>query len=134
MAMILTIIPEAGFLRAVVTGEFSLEEAQRTFLDIVDAVAKHQTDKILFDGREIVGEPHAIERFYYGEFTAEMCHKYLYKAEHRIVPMFAYLLKEPVLDPRRFGETVAGNRGMVVKAFDSLDEAQEWLGLTDRIQ
>jgi len=130
VGMILTIITEAGFLRVVVTGEFCLEEAQRTFLDIIDAVAKYKTDKILFDGREIVGEPHSIERFYYGAFTAEMCHKHLYKAEYRIVPMFAYVLKEPVLDPRRFGETVARNRGMIVKAFDNLNEAQEWLGLT----
>ena len=40
---------------------------------------------------------------------------------------FAYVLKEPVLDPDRFGETVAVNRWMRLKVFDNLKEALEWL-------
>jgi len=40
---------------------------------------------------------------------------------------FAYVLKEPLLDPDKFGETVAVNRGMSVRAFDNLEEALAWL-------
>ena len=40
---------------------------------------------------------------------------------------FAYVLKEPVLDPERFGKTVAVNRGMLVKTFDNLEDALGWL-------
>jgi hypothetical protein len=44
-------------------------------------------------------------------------------------PAFAYVLKEPVLDPQRFGQTVAVNRGMNVKTFDNVEQARTWLGL-----
>jgi hypothetical protein len=42
-------------------------------------------------------------------------------------PRFAYVLEKPVLDPERLGETVARNRGMDVKAFDNIEEADRWL-------
>ena len=43
---------------------------------------------------------------------------------------FAYVLEEPILDQGRFGETVAVNRGMRVRAFDSLEAARGWLEVT----
>jgi hypothetical protein len=33
-----------------------------------------------------------------------------------------------VLDPKRFGETVAVNRSMWLKSFDNPDDALGWLG------
>jgi hypothetical protein len=50
------------------------------------------------------------------------------------LPKFAYVLVAPVLDSRRFGETVARNRGMQVKAFDNLREAEHWLGIAQSPQ
>ena len=46
-----------------------------------------------------------------------------------LAPRFAYVLEEPMLDPERFGETVAVNRGMRVRAFDNLEAARAWLEL-----
>jgi hypothetical protein len=125
MGMDVRITPEAGFLRAVLSGGFSLDEAKRTFVEVVQAVADHKIKKILVDGREIAGEPEGIERFYYGKYAAEICHEHLYKV--RLVPRFAYVLTPPVLDRGRFGETVARNRGMIVKVFEDVDDALEWL-------
>ena len=71
------------------------------------------------------GEPLTIERFLYGEFVAEAVKKLGVEA----IPVFAYVLHEPVLDPMRFGETVALNRGMNLKVFDDYDSALEWLGV-----
>ena len=50
-------------------------------------------------------------------------------ASHGVSPAtrFAYVLEEPMLDPDRFGETVAVNRGMIVRAFDNLEAARAWL-------
>jgi hypothetical protein len=125
MGMDVRITPEAGFLRAVLSGEFSLDEAKRTFVAVVQAVAEYKIKKILVDGREITGEPEGIERFYYGKYAADICHEHLYKV--RLVPRFAYVLTPPVLDPWRFGETVAVNQGMIVKAFEDIEDAVEWL-------
>lgn len=127
MAMDLRISFEDGLLRATMTGEFSLDEAKRTYLEVLDAVTRHQADRVLMDGLELTGEPRVIERFYYGEFAAESLLR-LYGCGVTCMPRFAYLLKVPVLDESRFGETVARNRGMLVRTFDTLESAMEWLG------
>jgi len=123
MSMKLEICPELGFLTVRAVGEFSLEEAGRTFLEMLEAVARHNVRKVLFDGRGLVGEPKTMERFYYGEFAARA----VAAAAAARFTQFAYVLEEPVLDPWRFGEMVAVNRGMFVKAFDNQEDALEWL-------
>ena len=128
--MILRISAESGLLRVIATGEFSLEEAERTFLEILDAVALHKTEKILLDGRELKGEPDTIERFLYGKFAAHAVVSDIREGVLPFAPQFAYVLQEPVLDPQRFGETVATNRGMWVKAFDNIEDALGWLTST----
>ena len=110
-----------------VTGEFSLEEAKRAFLEMLDAVTRHNTEKILLDGRELQGEPDTIHRFLYGEFAAHAIRRYITERRVPHALQFAYVLQEPVLDPQRLGETVAVNRGMWVKAFDNLEDALGWL-------
>lgn len=89
---------------------------------MLEAVAANHSTRVLFDGREITGEPTTIQRFYYGVFAAEETIRLVQN-----VPRFAYILKEPVLDPRRIGETVALNRGMKVKTFTDSDAALNWL-------
>lgn len=132
MGIALAIVDEPEWLRADVTGEFSLEEAERSFLEILEAVALHRAEKVLFDGRELTGEPATIHRFLYGAFVADAVLKCI---SVRSVPRtlrFAYVLKEPVLDPQKFGETVAVNRGMWVRTFDNLEDACEWLRSSSR--
>jgi hypothetical protein len=128
MGMSIAMSAGSGLLRVVARGEFSLPGAQRTFLEMLDAVVRHKAEKALFDGRELEGDPGTIQRFLYGEFAAEAVARYV--REHGIprAPQFAYVLQEPLLDPQRFGETVAVNRGMWVKAFDNLEDALGWLG------
>jgi len=126
MSIQLKIAFEQGFLKVNAKGKFSLNEAKRTFLEMLEAVARHKTGKVLFDGRKLDGKPETMERFYYGEFAAKTVASF---ADRGVSPAtrFAYALREPVLDPRRFGETVARNRSMDVRAFDNLEDAIEWL-------
>ena len=126
MGMIVETRAEPGFLHVEAAGNFSLEEAKRTFLEILEAVARHRVEKVLFDGCKLTGNPTAMERFYYGEFTAKSVARF---GDRGVSPVtqFAYILREPVLDLRRLGETVAVNRGMFVKAFDNLEDALGWL-------
>ena len=113
-------------LCASLSGEFSLGEAQRTFLEILEAVEQHDVDKILVDGRAVTGRPTTMERFHYGDFIAsavlELCIR-----RGRRAPRFTYVLLAPVLDDQRLGETVAVNRGMIVKTFDNVENAMRWL-------
>jgi hypothetical protein len=126
MSMQIDLRRDSDLLRVCATGKFSLEEAKRTFLEMMEAVALHGIKRVLFDGRTITGDPETMERFYYGEYAAQRVAEYQ-RRNASGAPRFAYVLRAPVLDRARFGETVAVNRGMVVKAFDSLEEALEWL-------
>ena len=119
---------ESGLLKVDARGEFSLEEAKRAFLEMLGAVARYQAKKVLVDGRNVKGKPGDFERFCYGEFAAKETFRLV--KEHGIAPRFAYVLHEPLRDPRTFGETVARNRGMNVKVFESSEDAFEWLELT----
>jgi hypothetical protein len=127
MSIDLQISSESGCLRVKATGKFSLAEAKRTFLSVVKAVEEHRLGKVLFDGRGLEGKPETIERFFYGAFAAREVAEYAVR-NRCASPEFAYVLHVPMLDPYRFGETVAVNRGMRVKAFSDLEGARAWLG------
>ena len=118
---------ENSLLHVTATGEFSLEEAQRTFLELLQVIQHTEAQKVLFDGRELVGNPIVVERFYYGEFAANSVEQLTKNGWSGAPPQFAYVLHEPLLDPLRLGETVAVNRGMNVKAFTNTKEALQWL-------
>jgi hypothetical protein len=126
--MDLSIENAPNFLHTRLSGEFSLEEAERTFLDILEAVDRYEATNVLVDGRGVTGEPFTMERYYYGTFVAEAVIG-LCQTRNRRIPKFAYVLEEPVLDKQRFGNLVATNRGMIVKTFDNVDDAVEWLAL-----
>jgi hypothetical protein len=128
MAMSIKITSEPKFLHAVVTGEFSLEESQKIFLELLNAVKMYRSTRVLFDGLGITGEPETMERFFYCDFIASSILD-LRKSGDFALPWFAYVFKKPVLDPDKFGETVALNRGMIVKIFDNIGEAIDWLQL-----
>ena len=118
---------ENDTLHAVATGEFSLEEAERTFLELLEEIKHTKAQKIMLDGRTLIGTPIVVERFYYGEFVANTVEQLVRNGWKGASPQFAYVLREPMLDPLRLGETVAVNRGMNVKAFTNTKEALQWL-------
>ena len=128
MEVAFTTHTDSGLLYATLSGAFSLEEAQRTFLQILASLEQHKLPKVIVDGRPVTGQPSDAERYLYGEFVAkevsEQCNRMKWNA-----PQFAYLLIPPVGDPDRLGENAAVNRGMFVKTFDNLDDALEWLGI-----
>lgn len=127
--MKIQIYPETGCLRVIAVGKFSLDTAKTTLLELLEAVARHKVQKVLVDGRSLKGKPETMERFYYGKFAAQAVWSF---RDHGVSPVtqFAYVLVEPVLDPQRFGETVAVNRGMFIKVFEKIDEAYGWLGIS----
>lgn len=121
-------IPQSDVLHVAAGGPFSMSEAKRTFLDVLHVIEELRLSKVLFDGRQISGNPTIIERFYYGEFVADEVGRLLERNWAGPPPQFAYVLGEPILDPLRLGETVAVSRGMQVRAFENREEAIVWLG------
>jgi hypothetical protein len=129
MSIRISVRIQARCLHVLAQGRFTLVSAQRSFAEVLETAVQHHICLILLDGRRITGEPSTIDRFFYAKFAALAVA--LARQRHgAFKPRFAYVLSEPVLDPRRFGETVAVNRGLSVKAFDTLEAARIWLGLT----
>jgi hypothetical protein len=128
MELALSTRADKGLLLATYTGEFLLPEAEKSFLQILEALEQRNVQKVVVDGRALTGQLSPSERYAYGEFVA----KQINAQRSRIAghdPQFAYVLTPPLLDPERLGENVAVNRGMRVKAFDNLDDALDWLGI-----
>ena len=119
---------ERRLVRATYSGHFSLTEAETTFPQILDSLVKEKLRNVLVDGRQVTGDPEPLERFYYGRYVADAVSQTINRTRIE-VPRFAYVLHPPMLDPKRFGETVAVNRGMRIKVFDDIEQAESWLGI-----
>ena len=129
MSVLMKVIPRGNVLYVAVGGDFTLDSAKRNFLEILEAVNEHKSEKVLLDGRKVVGEPTIIQRFYYGQFVADAITAPDKNRGPVKDPEFAYVLLPPALDRGRLGETVAVNRGMNVKAFQNVHEAVQWLNM-----
>ena len=116
---------EQGVCNAVVVGDFDLTLAEQQFIQLLNEVVHKGATKVLIDGRQVTGHPSAFERFVYGTFVA--CASLEVLQRHNARLKFAYIIPNRLLDPERFAESVAVNRGMAVKAFDDENEAREWL-------
>jgi len=117
------------YLRATVSGPYSLRNAQDAYDQIVKAAVAQGRTRILIDASAITGAPSQDERYLLGLFVA---------AEQRILAaktppvevQVALFARPPFTDPSRFGETVAVNRGAKLKVSERLDEALAWLGVS----
>ena len=129
-AMTLTVDLESRkkYLRATLAGAYTLRAAQDAYDRAVKTAVASGHTRVLIDASGVTGAPTQDERYILGLFVA---------AEQRILAsrnppidvQFAIYGRQPLIDPNRFGETVAVNRGGKVKVRERLDEALAWLGV-----
>lgn len=93
---------------------------------VIEDCAKHGALKALVDLRGVTGSLSLMERFGMASLFAS---KYLAARVSGRIPAcrFAVVGQPPIVDPKRFGETVAVNRGVPVKVFLEEAPAWEWL-------
>lgn len=103
-------------------GSFGIEDMKEIFSKAFELAVENNQSKILIDGIEVYGTPPTIiELFNIGEYVAELCFKY--EKPFRI----AVAGNVPLVDPDRFGETVARNLGVNGRVFTNLEEALSWV-------
>jgi hypothetical protein len=119
MGIQLQIEERNGYLAAKYTGAGTVEEGLRLFEFIAENCRRKNYSRLLIDctGGRAEGA-HFIDRYAIGE-RLQIFARYGVKV--------ASLLTDEQIDPRRFGEQVARNRGVDVRAFTDLQEAEEWL-------
>ena len=114
-----------------VTGKISLMggrswgEIKNAFADVVIQAKKNNIFKILVDCRDFSGKITLLDRFLLAVFFVKENSKLLARRMHPIKA--AFVLSKSIIDPRRFGETVARNRGLYGLVTDNMEEALDWL-------
>ena len=117
------------YLLAALSGVFSLRGAQDAYDQAVKAALPLGVNRILFDASAVTGIPSQDERYSLGLFVATEQRLLAAKSPPCLLQVAIYG-HQPLIDPNRFGETVALNRGAKVKVSERLDEALAWLGVT----
>ena len=119
--------PRPGYVYARLSGAFTLESGKAVYRIALDEAARRGQPKILLDASAITGEMTVNDRLEFGTFVAE--------EQKRVLPQLpqgsqlAILAVPPIMDPGRFAQTVANNRGARVRASESLQELLSWLGV-----
>jgi hypothetical protein len=114
---------EARHARIEATGEFNLDEAIAAFEHVVQAIAEHKLETVLYDARAVTGSIPDYDRFVYGTSVSSAAAVH---AQSRTT-LFAYVMNPPVRDPGRLGEMAATRGGMRVRTFEGIDVAMAWL-------
>lgn len=111
-----------GHLQLDLTGTFSQADALTMYTRAFALAAEHGRDAVLIDGRGVKPpEPTLMQRFDQAIHIAGIHQRQVRRAR------LAILGDEPIIDPNRFGEIVATNRGANVKVFTDEQLALDWL-------
>jgi hypothetical protein len=119
--------PRPGYLYAAIVGEFTQANAQAVYRNVLQAAARHRHPRILLDCTRITGTLSVSDRLEFGMFMADEQRRML--AQIPEGPQVAILAVAPVMDPGRFTQMAANNRGVRMRASDSLQELLSWLGV-----
>ncbi len=118
----MTELPEstAGITRFCPTGEHTLLEAEALIADAISACRDRGIERLLVDATGVTGVPipTLVERFLIAEEWAQ--------ASGGAV-VVALVVRAEYIHPRKFGISVATDRGMVTDVFTSEAEALRWL-------
>src|SRR5215467_15027401 len=113
--------PREEFLHCTASGEYSFEDGCSLIREVLAQSAQRGAIRVLVDGLQIVGSPSVVERYALAEFLAGEI------VELERFPRLAFLGKEPLVDPNRFGELVATNRGVQIHTVEQMEDAVDWL-------
>lgn len=104
-------------------GDYVFTDALRIIQIALETADRSTLSKILFDWRNVRGQLTTMQRYELAEQGANLYAKM--PAAGRI--LIAMVNNEETIDPERFGEEVAINRGVPVKVTTDMQEALDWL-------
>jgi hypothetical protein len=114
-----------------ITGKISLigasgwEEIKSAVADVVNQVQKDKIYKLLVDCLGFSGKVSTLDRFLLAVFFVKENSKLLARRVHPL--RISFVGNKSLIDPRKFGETVARNRGLYGLVTDDMQEALDWL-------
>ena len=103
-----------------------------TRLEILALANKTGIFKLLMDCREVSFRISAIDRFFFASFFVEQNIKRIFNRQP--IMKIVLLLNTAMLDPEKFGEKVARNRGLYLFVTDDMDKGLEWLDVQSLVK
>ena len=119
--------PRRGYLYVTVTGELDVAGAEAALAGMFGTAAHAHQPRILLDCSRVGGKWGPDERYAIGSFIAAEMERRAHQFAER--PRLAIYAVAPLMDPNRYTQTVATNRGALVRSSDSLQELLSWLGV-----
>jgi hypothetical protein len=115
----ISVTKEDGYIRVRVAGDVALANAKLVATTAHEAAGEHGCDRILVDAPNVRVSLNTVDLFSLGEFLAAV--------DPRGGRKTALLVPAETLQPDRFLEQVARNRGIYLKVFADAAEAVAWL-------
>ncbi len=116
------------YLLAAVSGTVDTKDYKKLLVDVLFKCIENSNSKLLFDLRAIKGNLTTFQRFTLATYFAKLTRQHPDTAAIQV----AVVGFPPLIDPNRFGETVAKNHGVNIKVTNDFDEAVEWLAPKDK--
>ncbi|MDF7822708.1 hypothetical protein P4B35_01680 [Pontiellaceae bacterium B12227] len=127
MGMELSFEYKSDVLLTVIKGDLELEAANRCVDQLLIAAIDFRAERLLLDCRNLQGSYSTRDRFMHTDYTCESI--LAAQNNNRIKTIrIAYVARPMIIDPHRFGETVARNRGIDIFVTENWSDAVEWLG------
>ena len=122
-----SLVVKDSYLSVTLSGHFSLSDVKIMYTDALESLLDNNFSKLFFNAYKVKGKVTTIDRYYFGEFAAFESLEYMRKGLLKIaVSIYG---REPIIDPERFGEIVARNRGLNLKVTTNKNEAFQFLGV-----
>ena len=120
-----------SYIYVTVEGKISLigpsgwDEIKTALDNVVGTMREKEIYKVLVDGRGFTGKVSTIDRFLLAVFFVKENSRLMM---NKIPPVkIAMVMNKATIDPKKFGETVARNRGLDGMVTDKIHEAFKWL-------
>ena len=115
----ITIVKEDGYVRVHATGELDLVAARQIVVAGRKAAVEHQCGKLLIDVRDVALRLSLADLLAVADFASQV--------EPRLYIKAAVVSREEDLQPDRFFEKAARNRGVHLTVFTAAEAAVQWL-------
>ena len=116
-----------SYINVIVSGTYSFNKLHPIINSTLLECIKNDMSNILMDLRTTKGNMSTFERFNNAVYFAELSKGH----QKTLAVKLAVVGFPPLIDPNRFGETVAINKGVYIKVTNDIEEALSWLQIDE---
>jgi len=125
MALHLDIKPKEKYLHISITGVYELQPAKENFIQLLAACGQHKLSHVLVDFRTVEGSATKMDRYEFISSIAELHSQYVKLSGKSL--RIAFVGSDALISSDAYGEKVATELSLEIKATTDIAEALEWL-------